>query len=132
MNDKKWLCPDCGNVALSVEQGIELPPNRWSDEIALHTVSCTLCPFRGVAVYEESRRGALNSESWKHFGYHVTESVHALLRNAIAQCPNPGNWRCRCPAHLLLGRQNAQGEWDWPQQSGIDLTTLFQISVAEL
>lgn len=132
MSDKKWLCPDCGNAALSVGQGIELPPDRWSDEITLHTVCCTSCPFYGVAVYMESRRGALNSESWKHYGYHVTHSVHELLRDAIAQCPNPGKWQCRCPAHLLLGKQDALGEWDWPRQSSIDRATMFQISALEL
>ena len=131
MTDAQWLCPECGNAALSMGQGIQLPPDRWSDEIALQPISCTNCAFLGVAVYEESRRGALDSESWKYFGYRITESLDAILRSAIAQCPEPGKWRCACPAHRLLGSQNAQGEWNWLRQSGIDTTSRFPIRKPE-
>jgi hypothetical protein len=127
MTDAQWLCPECGNAALSMGQGIQLPPDRWSDEIALQPISCTNCAFLGVAVYEESRRGALDSESWKYLGYRVTESANAILRSAIAQCPEPEDWRCVCPAHLLLGSRDTEGQWNWLQQSGIDRATQFPI-----
>jgi hypothetical protein len=130
MSHAKLLCPDCGNATVSIGRSIELPPDRWSDEISLQCIFCTSCPFQGIAVYRESRRGAPDSESWKHTGYRVAESVCASLQHSIELCPNPLNRSCHCPSHVSLGTQDSQGEWVWLLKNNIDTTRAFVIQLA--
>ena len=54
-----YTCPQCSkDDSLIVTAMIELLPDEWSDEIEVEIVECSCCRFRGVAVDEESRRGA--------------------------------------------------------------------------
>jgi len=89
---------------------IELPPDAWSDEIEVEIVECSGCQFRGVAVDEESRRGALDSECTRHVGYRVTEEEFESLRDAIERCPDPANRGCKCPYHRSVAQALAWGE----------------------
>jgi hypothetical protein len=57
-----FVGPECHANSLAITQSIELPPDGRSDEISLQIVACQACGFAGTAVYEESRRGALDSE----------------------------------------------------------------------
>jgi len=108
-----FICPDCsGQGSLKIVLSIELPPDSRSDEITLQIIECSACRFSGIAVYEESRRGPLDSESFHHTGYHLTKSQLRDLRKAIKSCPDRTNWRCRCPAHLRLSRTDAGGRWN--------------------
>ena len=54
-----FLCPDCSAKSLIIAMRLELAPDSRWDEITLQTIACASCGFRGVAVYRESRRGAL-------------------------------------------------------------------------
>ena len=92
-----------------------MPSDSRSDEIAIQIVKCSHCGFAGIAVYEESRRGALDSESFDHTGYHVNAGELKTLEDAIKQCPEPTNQRCECYVHRTLGRRDASGRW-----SGLD------------
>jgi hypothetical protein len=106
-----FLCPDCAAGSLEIVGALELPPDRWWDERALQALACARCGFRGLAVYEESRRGALDSEAVEHGGLRVgAETVVALL-GGLAACPAPGNAACRCAAHERWGRAAPSGEW---------------------
>ena len=108
-----FQCPECsGSKSLRIVHKLELPPDSRSDEITLQTVKCSDCGFAGIAVYEESRRGALDSESVDHTGYRVAASDLKALKRIMRQCPKPGNWRCRCRAHRELGRTDASGRWN--------------------
>jgi hypothetical protein len=108
-----FLCPQCTSPgALDIKLKIELPPDSRSDEIMLQVVECSRCDFAGIAVYEESRRGALDSESFDHTGFRVTADDRKELKKTIRSCPAPTNWRCQCPSHRLLGRQDASGRWN--------------------
>ena len=127
MTGSSFLCPDCDGATLVSGPGIELPPDSRSDEISLQALCCTSCSFRGIAIYRESRRGALDSESWEHLGYRVPQSVLVSVQDAIALCPEPGRRSCRCTAHVLLGAQDSQGAWTWPLQQGIDAAHSFTI-----
>ncbi len=107
-----FRCPDCSLPAsLEITHSIDLPPDSRSDEITLQIVECSGCGFRAVAVYEESRRGVMEVESWDHTGYRLSEAVLEDLASTIIGCPDPGNRRCTCPSHLKLGKADTQGRW---------------------
>jgi len=91
---------------IELTHSLELPPDGYSDEITLQVVSCFSCHFRGVAVYEESRHGSLDSESWQHNGYQVSAEALESLVNAIGLCPSPRNTRCECPTHTSIRKMN--------------------------
>jgi len=105
-------CPKCSEPkSLSITLSFELPPDNRSDEITLQIVECSQCGFAGIAVYEESRRGALDAESFHHTGYCVSAAGLRSLREMIEGCPDPRNSRCQCAVHRTLGRQDALGRW---------------------
>ena len=108
-----FLCPECSaSKSLRITSKLELPPDSRSDEITLQVVECSRCSFAGIAVYEESRRGSLDSDSFDHTGYRVKLEDLKALRNAIRACPRPGNPRCKCPTHRSLGGKDESGRWN--------------------
>jgi hypothetical protein len=108
-----FLCPECSTPrSLKITSRIELPPDSRSDEIALQIVRCSQCGFAGIAVYEESRRGRLGTESFDHVGYRVSVDDLRALTKMVRQCPEPRNGRCGCPVHRRLGRTDSSGRWD--------------------
>lgn len=110
-----FTCPDCGfPQVLKIELSITLPPDSRSDDILLQIVRCDRCPFRGAAVYEESRRGA--SESWDHRGYIASKNTLERLSSLINGCPNQKNEKCHCPAHRKLSTKDQNGRWIMPEE----------------
>ncbi len=108
-----FLCPECSTPnSLEIAFKLELPSDSRSDEIALQIVKCSHCGFAGIAIYEESRRGALDSESFDHTGYHISADDLKTLEEAIKQCPEQTNHRCECPVHRTFGRKDASGRWN--------------------
>ncbi len=110
-----FICPECNASSLTITHKIELPPDGRSDEITLQIVKCGACGFRGTAVYEESRRGSLDSDSWHHDGYHMEADDVDTLQRLIQQCPEPGKDDCQCPTHLSLGKTDERGIWHPPK-----------------
>jgi hypothetical protein len=110
-----FQCPNCSNKrSLQIVARIELPPDVRSDEIALQILDCSYCEFKGVAVYEESRRGALGSESYDHYGFTLPKTEISKLKANIKRCPRPTNPRCSCRAHRELSRKDEGGRWIRP------------------
>ncbi len=108
-----FRCPECAAPnSLRIVRSIELPPDGRSDETTLQIVECARCGFAGIAVYQESRRGALGEESVDHTGYFISADDLKALRRMLARCPNPRNPLCRCAAHRALGKRDAAGRWD--------------------
>lgn len=108
-----FLCPDCSTPkSLRIVSKLELPPDSRSDEITLQVVECSHCGFEGIGVYEESRRGSLDDDSFDHFGYYVDRDDLDDVKKAIKRCPKPGNWRCGCAAHRRFGRRDEAGRWN--------------------
>jgi hypothetical protein len=107
-----FLCPECNNKSLNITFSLELPPDSRSDEIMLQVVECRQCGFGGLAVYEESRRGVLDSESVDHTGYRVAAKDLAAVRRLIRRCPRRKDPSCRCEAHRHLGSRDASGRWN--------------------
>jgi hypothetical protein len=120
-----FVCPQCSAKSLKVTSSIELPPDSRSDEIALQTVECSRCGFAGIAVYEESRRGALSSESFDHTGYCLSADDLKRVRSSIQRCPQPKTRRCKCSAHRELGSKDALGRWNGLK--GVQLESPFSL-----
>ena len=107
-----FTCPACSvSRSLTIDATLELPPDSRSDEIAVQLIHCSRCDFTGIAVYEESRRGSLDSESVDHYGYSVSAAELDDIRELIRFCPAPRKPRCNCAAHRQLGARNASGRW---------------------
>jgi len=108
-----FQCPSCEQRGgLRIAQAIELPPDSRSDEIALQIVCCDRCDFAGIAVYQESRRGTLDSESFDHTGYRVSVAALKQVRATISRCSKPRDPRCTCAAHRALGSRDRSGRWN--------------------
>ena len=78
----------------------------------LQIVKCDRCRFGAIAVYQESRRGALDDESIDHRGYYVSKTDLKIVKDKISQCPRPRDNRCLCLAHRQLGSRDENGRWD--------------------
>ena len=107
-----FLCPQCKLPQLNITAKIELSPDSRSDEIMLQIIKCYLCGFSGIAVYEESRRGSMDSESFTYYGYRVSPADLRALRELIKNCPDPKNRRCECFAHHTLNVKDISGRWN--------------------
>jgi hypothetical protein len=114
-----FSCAECGTAgSLDIVQSIVLAPDSRSDDIILQLVRCRQCRFRAAAVYEESRRGRLDSESWEHIGYRLSSQELAKLSALMARCPAKKDSRCLCSAHQALGQRNDAGRWQPPFHTG--------------
>lgn len=96
------VCPACGREDYEIVSSLAVPPNESSDEEHLQVACCLACGTPFGAVYEESRRGALDSECWNHFAIASDAQEARELENLIAACPNQSNPRCPCAVHHLL------------------------------
>jgi hypothetical protein len=124
-----FACPCCQQPAsLAIVASIELPPDTRSDEIALQVLACEACEFRALAIYEESRRGALDSEAWEHTGYAVPGSLLERVKESIQRCPNQADSSCGCPSHRGLNRVDRVGRWQAPE--GIAGTQSFAMRLS--
>lgn len=121
-----FLCPDCKSQTLKIGDTLELPPDAYDDEITLQTVACGRCGFQALAVYRESRRGALDAETWRHEGYRVAERDFQAIKAAMRRCPAPRDSRCQCPAHKRLGRKSGH-RWDGLGQSDVNVLGAFDV-----
>ncbi|MCP4537424.1 MAG: hypothetical protein GY832_09790 [Chloroflexi bacterium] len=121
-----FLCPECStHRSLQIKAKIELSPDSRSDEITLQIIECSRCRFAGIAVYEESRRGALDSDSFSHVGYRVSAKDLGMLKRTIEQCPEPNKRHCKCSAHQTLGGKDVGGRWNGLQK--IEYGEIFEL-----
>jgi hypothetical protein len=127
-DEMTFLCPfwSIQEASLQILSKIELPPDIRSDEIALQIIGCSRCEFEGIAVYEESRRGSLEHDSFTHNGYRVNSQSLRILKEKIELCPEPARADCQCETHQELGRQKPSGRWDG--LNGIFLEDSFAIN----
>ena len=65
-----FFCPACKSVdSLEITYTADAPADTDFDEVALQLIQCKQCGRKGLALYQESRRGQLNNESIIHTGY---------------------------------------------------------------
>lgn len=122
-----FICPTCSKDSLMIDSSIELPPDSRSDEISVQIVRCFECGFVGLAIYEESRRGSLDSETFHHQGYYVVDTLLNSIRETIESCPNPKKSRCKCYAHKTIYQINEHGTWNWLEK--LPLIKEFQMVI---
>ena len=120
-----FLCPSCQSPNLEIVRSIELAPDNRSDEITFQIIQCSDCHFSGLAVYQESRRGRLNSESYEHLGYKISNDKLAEVNKLVSQCPNLNKISCHCPAHQLFAQYDSSGYWQGLSQ--FDIECVFQM-----
>ncbi len=107
-----FACPECSDQSsLGIQNSLELPPDADWDEVALQVIRCGNCAFFGLAVYRESRRGALDREIIHHTGYRLPPEQAAQIARQIASCPKPSDRDCGCRSHLRLSGVNESGRW---------------------
>jgi hypothetical protein len=107
-----FRCPQClTRDSLEIQNSIELPPDRQTEEISLQVIGCSICTFRGLAVYAEERGSFSGAETWKHIGYWVSPDAVDSVIAAIRSCPDAHNRDCTCPAHTSLGQKDLHGQW---------------------
>lgn len=127
-----FRCPQCKNLSsLEITKSLELPPDSRSDEITLQVVECDACGFCGLAVYEESRHGFLESEAWQHVGYWVSRDAVESVRAAIQSCPNPFQANCKCEVHTSLSQTDMHGVWKGLLEMERAHTFLMRLAVAK-
>lgn len=68
-----FACMSCRTPRLRIIASLDIGGDAYSDDVAIQVIECNGCGFRGIAVYEESRRGS--GESWHHTGYEVPRDV---------------------------------------------------------
>ena len=108
-----FVCPGCNQPGgLAIGKRMELPSDSRSDEITVQLIRCQSCDFRGVAIYEESRRGGLDDESIDHRGYKLDKAEWTRLNKLVAACPHPRDPKCGCKSHIQLGWRNEYGRWN--------------------
>jgi hypothetical protein len=101
-----FRCPHCAaSSGLEITDTIELPPDPQRDEMTFQVVACKACDFSGLAMYTESRRGALDAEAWEHTGYLASQEEVRQVRQAIRTCPRPMDSDCTCEAHKTMNER---------------------------
>ena len=104
--NKAIVCPDCAAESrFNFIATMELGPGEFSDETAFQLLECAQCALKIAAVYEESRRGRLRSETVSHKGYRTEPHEWLNLKTLVSQCSSPNNKSCLCPAHAHLRRE---------------------------
>ena len=120
------ICPDCKAKALEIAQTLALPPDGDNDEVTLQTIRCAQCGLQALAVYAESRHGSLDSESWRHTCYRVSEEDFQAVSLAIQRCPRSNDRQCHCATHQLLGQMTGH-PWDGLRRGGVKIKGVFNI-----
>jgi hypothetical protein len=98
---------------MSISASIELPSDSRSDEITVQILKCPKCGFAGLGIYEETRRGRLDSEIVHHRGYYSNDSTLVSIEKMINQCPKPKKSNCKCRSHLSFCSVDEIGRWNW-------------------
>jgi len=96
---RMFVCPRCGAKGLKIVKSMDLPPDRRSDDVILQITECHSCSFKGLALYEESRRGAMGGESFEHTGFWPSDEALTKVEAIFSFCSYLRDKRCGCEGH---------------------------------
>lgn len=105
------ICPRCDAHSLEIIRALELSSDASSDEITVQQIACAGCGLHGAAVYQESRRGRLDAESWDHSGFILEDADYRRLDGLMRACPNPASRDCTCGAYTYFNQLDPAGHW---------------------
>ena len=113
LSEMHWNCPKCQDRKLEAHptKVLQLDGDAWSDEISLQLAVCQSCCQQFVLVYQESRRGSLDSDCFSHEGYWLDSQTAAELERWVTLCPDRHSSLCRCCAHVHFSRVDSAGRW---------------------
>ncbi len=83
MTSKYFACPQCQQNQLTIELTSDIEPDEYNDEAKLQTIVCENCNYKGIAIYQESHRGALDNYNFSHIGYTTPEELYNKIKNDI-------------------------------------------------
>lgn len=121
-----FICPACAAPTLGISATLAVPGDDTWDEITLQVLACGRCGLRALAVYRESRRGALDSEAYWHDGYHVSPADVDRVAADLTLCPRSADEACACAVHRRLGAQRA-GRWVDVAGIGVTVESQFRL-----
>ncbi|GEM_PF-976297 len=105
-------CPQCQvKNSLQILTTLELGPAAGADETMIQLTECSHCEFQALAIYQESRGGALEGEAFSHQGYPLAKEQFQLLTDLFRVCPDGFKRMCGCQAHQELARHAALQDW---------------------
>jgi hypothetical protein len=81
-------CSNCNKPYLQITLSADIDPGYNFDERTIQIIECASCDFKGIGIYEESRRGSLDSESFNHIAYYSPIEKVKLLEKMIKQHRN--------------------------------------------
>ncbi|MDF1551370.1 MAG: hypothetical protein P1P88_26345 [Bacteroidales bacterium] len=81
--ESNFICPECKAKNLKITHSLVLGPDYQNDERLLQIIKCTKCGFEGIAIYEESKHGSLDNETWSHVGYKASKETLQQVLVAI-------------------------------------------------
>jgi len=87
-----FRCPQCRECTLKITDHLEIPPDRDWDEITVQIVHCTNCGLEALGVYQESRRGRLDSETWNHAAYRLNPTDMQRIAEIIGTLSRTPHW----------------------------------------
>lgn len=105
-----FVCPQCGAPSLKVVKSMDLPSDGRSDDVILQVTQCSSCSFRGLALYEESRRGGMGDETWEHSGFWASDEAVSEVEDLFSQCSSPRDKRCSCDSHKKIVAATSRGQ----------------------
>lgn len=84
-----FACEACKATTLAIVLAVEVEPDDDSDEASAQILRCDTCGAGALGIYEESRRGRLDRESWRHWGWFVGDDVIASAEAKLRATPRP-------------------------------------------
>lgn len=106
-----FVCGPCKAPSLTIGKVIDLASDD-DDELSLQLVVCGQCGAEAVAVYRESRRGSLDSDSYHHDAWMVPAETVRMIEREIAACPKPRDEHCGCRTHQLWANEGYRTHLD--------------------
>lgn len=90
-----FACGACKAEAMEIKIAVDVEPDSDSDEARAQVLRCSACGRGALGIYEESRRGRLDSESWRHWGWIVDDDVITTATERLQAEPRPTaeQWR---------------------------------------
>lgn len=105
----KFWCPKTNGYTLEIVHSVSVTPtNPLSSDELIQTVQCSESGFRGIALYAESRAGALEDDAPNHDAFAVDDESYAAA-NELLEKIEQGDERAKITLQTLYETRFADG-----------------------